>query len=89
MVAAILAHWKAATLATGAILLSGYIGVLNVQLASERAVTARLDADLRSSQLLFNACKGSLENIRERIKSDATVPDDLGGFTPKPEWMLP
>lgn len=84
----LLTHWKAAALATGAVLLTGYVGVLNVQLASERAVTARLDADLATALGERDTCTNRLANILEREESDASVPDDLGGFVPPDSWML-
>ena len=86
---AFLAHWKLYVGATAAIFLVGYVGVLNVQIAAERATVAMLDADLRTEQGKYLQCDADLVNLKERIASDALVPDDLGGFTAPPWWMLP
>lgn len=84
----LLSRWKLIGGAVAAILLVGYVATLNVQLAAERAIVARLDADLARALGERDTCTARLENIIEREASDATVPDDLGGFVPDPDWML-
>lgn len=49
-------------------------------LASERLVQARED---------FGQCAATLSAYLEGDEIDATIPDDLGGFSPRPEWLLP
>jgi hypothetical protein len=88
MMLSLLTHWKLYAGAVAAILLVGYVGSLNVQLAAEKAHTARLSVDLAHALGERNACNARLMNILERIESDATVSDDLGGFDVPPGWML-
>lgn len=85
----LLAHWKLLSGAVAGILLAGYVGWLNVQLASERATVAMLDADLAVALGNYETCDARLTNILERINSDASVPDDLDGFPVNPDWLLP
>jgi len=85
----LLSRWKLTGAVLGAILIVGYVATLNVQLASERAVVARLDADLSIALGNWESCSARLTNIREREESDALVPDDLDGFPVNPDWMLP
>lgn len=84
----LLAHWKAAGAALAAVSLLGYVGVLNVNLAAERAVTARLGADLARALGQYATCSARLQNILERESSDATVPDDLDRFVVPDEWLF-
>jgi uncharacterized coiled-coil protein SlyX len=71
------------------IMFAGYVGALNVNLAHERAIVARLSNDLAVAQGQTRQCAARLDNLLERIKSDASVPDDLGGFNVPPDWLLP
>jgi hypothetical protein len=52
-------------------------------------VVARLSNDLAVAQGQTRQCAARLDNLLERIKSDASVPDDLGGFDVPPDWLLP
>lgn len=81
--------WKLIGVALAAVSVLGYVGVLNINLAHERTLTARLSADLATEQGKYETCDARLTNLKERIKSDASVPDDLGGFPVNPEWLLP
>lgn len=85
---ALLARWRLIGGAVAAIALVGYIGVLNVEKAALRATVAMLDADLRTEQGKYQTCSARLTNILEREESDATVPDDLDGFTLPDTWLL-
>ena len=88
MIRKFLAPYAFKIAATAAIALVGYIGVLNVQLATERRTVAMLDADLRTEQGKYETCSARLTNILEREDSDASVPDNLDGFPVPDDWML-
>ena len=49
-------------------------------LAAERLAEARDD---------FGQCAATLSAYLEGDDIDATIPHDLGGFVPRPEWLLP
>lgn len=82
-----LAHWKLLSGALAGILLAGYIGALNIEVATLRLTVARLDADLANALGAADQCRADLDNLREARRSDATVPDDLDGFTVPDHWL--
>jgi uncharacterized coiled-coil protein SlyX len=84
-----LARWRLWGGLLAGILLAGYIGALNVSIAHERTIVSRLSNDLAVAQGQTRQCAARLDNLLERIKSDASVPDDLGGFDVPPDWLLP
>ena len=73
---------------TAAAAVLGYVGVLKLEVASLRATQAMLEHDVADALGKFGACRARLTNILEARESDATVPDDLDGFTIPPGWML-
>jgi uncharacterized coiled-coil protein SlyX len=83
------ARWRLWGGLLGGIMLAGYIGALNVSIAHERTIVSRLSNDLAVAQGQTRQCAARLDNLLERIKSDASVPDDLGGFDVPPDWLLP
>lgn len=89
MMALLLGRWRLLAGLTAATLALGYIGVLKVEVASLRATVAMLDSDVSRALGRAEQCEADLENVREARESDATVPDDLGGFTVPPDWLLP
>lgn len=89
MTGLLFARWRLLTGLTAATLVFGYVGVQQVEIATLRAVVARLDADERAARGLFEQCRADLQNVREARESDATISNDLGGFTVPPDWLLP
>jgi uncharacterized coiled-coil protein SlyX len=83
------ARWRLWGGLLAGIMLAGYIGALNVSIAHERTIVSRLSNDLAVAQGQTRQCAARLDNLLERIKSDASVPDDLGGFDVPPDWLLP
>jgi len=87
MIGFALANWKLLGGLVAGVLLAGYVGVLNLQLATERATVAALDRDLSDALGKAATCNARLNNILEARESDATIPDDLYDFVVPPEWM--
>lgn len=83
-----LTRWRLWAGAGAAILLVGYVGVLNVEKAALRLSLSETEANLDLVRGKYQTCNNRIANILERIESDASVPDDLGGFVPRPGWML-
>ena len=86
----LLARWKLLSAATAVMALVGYIGVLNVQLASERATVAMLNADLASALSERDQCNANLVAAiiarGNRDESESLSIDDLRDGLPA-EWM--
>jgi len=65
-------QWKLWIAVLGGISVLGYVATLNVQLASERAVVARLDADLATEQAKVKICTGNLAAaIQDKLTDEA------------------
>ena len=53
----------------------------------QAGIIDRLDEDLSNALAGLHRCAARLTNILEARESDATVPDDLSGFTVPDAWL--
>lgn len=83
----LLTNWKLVAGLVVGLALAGYVGALNLQLASERATVARLDRDLSDALGKMQTCDNRLRNIMEARRDAETASDP--DFVPPASWMLP
>jgi len=83
----LLTHWKLIGGAVAGAALAGYIGVLNFNLARERATVALLNNDLAVALGKYETCDNRIRNIMEARRDAETASDP--DFTVPDHWLRP
>jgi hypothetical protein len=83
----LLTHWKLIGGVVAGAALAGYIGVLNLNLAHERATVALLSNDLADALGKYETCDNRLRNIMEARRDAETASDP--DFVPPAHWVRP